>query len=243
VYDTFYLFYALVNTNLNRDRYSLNYKGIPYRTKWVAYPDIEATCKRIGATYTEKNEDGTPLYTLPVIYDPSTGACVADSILIAEYLDATYPDTPTLFPPGSMTVQQAFLAAYRLALPALWQFACARTISILDARSAAHYKLVKFGKSAEDVTLTDEVRKKQWEKLKDDFGLLAGWLKKGEADGPYILGNGNTISFLDFVVAGYIIWLRVIWGEDSEEWRGIQSWHGGRWDMFLRNLQNYETIL
>ncbi|GLB38801.1 putative glutathione S-transferase, N-terminal domain [Lyophyllum shimeji] len=227
--------------NVWKTRYSLNYKGILYRTEWVEYPDIEATCKRIGAPYTEKREDGTPLYTLPAIHDPSTGVSLADSVLIAEYLDATYPDTPKLLPPGSRTIQHAFLAAYRLMLPALWQFALPGTLPILNPPSEAYFRRTKFGPMIPNVAPTGDLRQEQWAKLKDDFGLLAGWLDKGEADGPYILGD--SASFLDFAVAGYIIWLRIIWGEGSMEWSDIKRWHNGRWDAFLKRLEKYETVV
>ncbi|KAF8074133.1 hypothetical protein FPV67DRAFT_1560334 [Lyophyllum atratum] len=225
--------------NVWKTRYSLNYKRIPYETEWIEYPDIEATCKRIGAPPTEKKEDGTPLYTFPVIHDPSTGASVADSVLIAEYLDATYPNTPRLFPAGSKTVQHAFLAAYRLMLPALWQFAFPATLPILYPPSEAYWRRTKFSPAILETAPTGRVREEQWAKLKDDFGLAAGWLEKGEADGPYILGD--AVSFLDFAAAGYIIWLRIIWGEESEEWREIKCWHDGRWDAFLKRLEKYET--
>ncbi|KAG5640777.1 hypothetical protein DXG03_007237 [Asterophora parasitica] len=226
--------------NVWKTRYSLNYKGLQYRTEWIEYPDIEATCKRIGAEHTEFRADGTPLYTLPAIHDPSTGVSIADSARIAEYLDATYPDTPRLLPPGTTAVQHAFLAAYRLALPALWQFALPSTAAILNPPSQAYYARFKFDPESPQTAPTGQLREEQWAKLKEDFGLLAGWLEKGEADGPYVLGA--AISFLDFAIAGYIIWLRILWKE-SGEWDDIRSWHGGRWDTFLKRLEQYETIV
>ncbi|KAJ8699426.1 hypothetical protein PTI98_002541 [Pleurotus ostreatus] len=50
--------------NTWRVRYALNIKGIPYQTVWVEYPDIEAVCKKIGASPTGEE---APHYTLPVI--------------------------------------------------------------------------------------------------------------------------------------------------------------------------------
>lgn len=41
------------------------------------------------------------MYTLPAIYDPSTGTGVADSFEIARYLDKQYPTTPTVIPAGT----------------------------------------------------------------------------------------------------------------------------------------------
>ena len=67
---------------------------------WVEYPDVEPLCKKIGAAPTgTKGADGSPLYTLPTIYDPNTKTAVSDSSKIVRYLDATYPSSgPTLLP-------------------------------------------------------------------------------------------------------------------------------------------------
>ena len=84
----------------------MNFKQLPYKTEWVEFPDIKAVCQKIGAPPTDirLQLDGSGLqehYTLPVIYDSSTGKIVAESFAIAEYLDETYPDTPKLLPAGS----------------------------------------------------------------------------------------------------------------------------------------------
>ncbi|KAG6840693.1 hypothetical protein C0991_005052 [Blastosporella zonata] len=227
--------------NVWKTRYTLNYKGLAYRTEWIEYPDIESTCKRIGAAPDPiHTRDGRPLYVLPVIYDPKTSTAVSDSAQIAEYLDATYPDTPRVLPPGSKTVQYAFLAAYRLILPHIFQFTLRRTEEFLNPPSQAHFQKHKYAGISYDPP-TGDAQEAGWKKVEADFGLLAGWLDKGEADGPYILGA--NISFLDFAVAGYLIWMRIVWGENSQEWQNIKTWHSGKWDAFLKRLEKYETIV
>ena len=64
-------------------RFVLNYKGIPYRTVWVEYPDIARTCQELGVDPTSTKADGSPQYTLPMIYDPSTKIALAESAAIA----------------------------------------------------------------------------------------------------------------------------------------------------------------
>jgi len=56
------------------------------------------------------------------IHDPSTGAYISDSILIAEYLEKTYPDTSKVFPHNTLASQDAFLVAFGGNLSALWNF-------------------------------------------------------------------------------------------------------------------------
>ncbi|KAJ7574112.1 hypothetical protein C8J56DRAFT_980040 [Mycena floridula] len=56
--------------------------------------------------------DGTPIYTLPVIVDPSRNPSAPNIISntnnIAEYLESTYPARP-VFPPGSRAMQTLFV--------------------------------------------------------------------------------------------------------------------------------------
>src|SRR6266446_9283461 len=75
----------------------------------LEFPDIESLFKKMGIPPTSKEEDGSDRYTVPAIHDPSTGASIADSVLIAEYLEKTYPDTPKVFPNNTPALQVAFV--------------------------------------------------------------------------------------------------------------------------------------
>lgn len=220
-------------------RYSLNFKGIPYQTVWVEYPDIEATCKKLGASCTEKRADGSPLYTLPVIHDPSTGAVIAESGLIAEYLDVTYPDTPKLFPSGTKALQYGFLVAHRPTLGALWQLIMPATTAILNPRSQVYFEKTKFGPNLKDEILSGKEREEQFAKLREGFKVIDGLLQK--EDGPFVMGQ--TVTFVDLVIAGYIMWIKKVWGARSAEWIEVKGWHMGRWAALLMSLEKYETIL
>lgn len=91
-------------------RYALNYKGLPYETVWIEYPDIEDHCKKIGAEPSMIRKNGKPYYSLPVIQHD--GKVITDSARIVEYLDSTYPDTPKIIPAGTHVLHKAFFAAY-----------------------------------------------------------------------------------------------------------------------------------
>jgi Glutathione S-transferase, N-terminal domain len=82
--------------NTWKTRYSLNYKGLPFRTEWVEYPDIAGIyCNNEPKVPpTEISKDGSPYYSLPLIKDDTSGTpvFVAESFEIAKYLDKTYPD-------------------------------------------------------------------------------------------------------------------------------------------------------
>lgn len=184
-------------------------------------------------------------YTLPVIHDPSTGAVVSESALIAKYLDESYPDTPTLFPRGTRPLQRAFLDQYQSVIGAVWQFIMPATTSILDARSGEYFRRVRErnmfgGRKFEDVLPKGEKRKVEWMRVKEGFNRLDGWLQMEKVDGPYLMGH--TPCFSDFAIAGMILWMKKVWGEDSEEWTDISTWNDGRWAAFLEGISRYETI-
>ncbi|KAG5652518.1 hypothetical protein H0H81_004749 [Sphagnurus paluster] len=224
-------------------QYSLNFKGLPFETIWVEFPDIATVSKKIGTLPTSEKHSSSH-YTLPAIHDPSTGTTIADSVLIAEYLDATYPDTPKLFPPGTLALQLAFIDAFMPRLRALFQFVVLPTNNILNPPSAAYFRSTRekaFGTTLEQLAPTGTAGEEQWAKVKEGLGVVNGWLEKGKDDGPFVLGQEP--AFVDFFLASYIQWLKVIWDEDSVQWKDISSWHGGRWVALIKALEKYETAV
>ena len=82
-----------------KTRLYLNYKNIPYTTKWVNYPDIPA----LLSSQVTPHPDGTAIkpYTIPAVMLPD-GKYLQESQTIAEKLNEMYPtpelkiQTPTL---------------------------------------------------------------------------------------------------------------------------------------------------
>lgn len=199
--------------------------------------------KKIGAPPTGKKLDGSPLYTIPSIYDESTGAAIADSALIAEYLDETYPSTPRVIPPGTYALQGAFRTLFsskaepfmRLLMPDI-------PLTLLNPRSIEHfekYRSEDYGvPTLEALRIPLEDMDAQWEKIKVAFGSLDELLKK---DDVYVMGN--MPSFVDFAIGGWLNTARAIYGKESEEWKKIMSWHGGRWERLMTGLDQYSANL
>ncbi|PPQ85501.1 hypothetical protein CVT25_006581 [Psilocybe cyanescens] len=229
--------------NTFKTRYTLNFKGIPYTTEWVEYPDIEPVCKKLGIKPTTKNPDGSDSYTLPAIHDPSTGVYIADSILIAEYLDKTYPDTPTVLPRSTLALHHAFDEALDAALDPLWEFILPDTCLALNPRSLEYFSRTReqaFGKSLEDLRPKGDYATKRWGELQASIGKVDTWYSKTDDLGPFFMGN--EASWGDIVVASYLIWLRIVWGQDSQQWKDIAGWHVGRWARLLQDLEKYAII-
>ncbi|KAF8798616.1 hypothetical protein BYT27DRAFT_7177613 [Phlegmacium glaucopus] len=230
--------------NTWKARFTLNYKGIPYRTEWIEYPDIEPHCKTLGINPTGKKPNGNPHYTLPAIHDPSTGTYLADSLLIAEYLEKTYPDTPSVFPYQTESLQHAFQFAFWESLAPVRPFIITAIFPKLGTRrSEEYYRRTRehfLGKPLEEVVPVGRERIEQWAKFQEGMNKVDECLAKTDPKGPFVMGD--TISWADFFLSGYLIWFKIVWGEDSEEWKDIASWNEGRWDNLLRALGKYQTI-
>jgi len=217
-------------------RYALNFKGIPHTTVFIEYPEIESLCKKIGAKPTSQTP---PQYTLPVIYDPSTDTVVSDSIEIARYLDATYPNTPRLIPEGTAAFHYAFTEAFEATLSPLLTYALPATQPVLNPASQGYFQQTKFGgRRLEDVTPTGEEHVVVWKKLEDAFGQIDGWIRKNGADSKYFMGE--TICYADISVAGYVRWGMLVLGKDK--WEEILTWHGGRWANLMKEMEKYDVV-
>ncbi|TFK67275.1 hypothetical protein BDN72DRAFT_843302 [Pluteus cervinus] len=234
-------------------RYALNYKKLPYRTEWVEYPDIAATCIRIGAAPTTVwAKDGSPYYTSPFIFDPNTNIAVSDSLVIIQYLDEQYPNTPSLvrFSSGNLGVIQAGFVEVleEVILAQAWQFLLPRVREILNPASEDYFRRTReesFEQRLEDVVPKKENGDwdKEWAKVKKGFEKAEKWFKQhGTGDsGEWVLGD--TLSFADVAIASYLIFIRITMGEDSQNWKDITSWSGGRWARIVERLAPYETVL
>jgi hypothetical protein len=92
----------------------LNFKGLPFKTEWLEYPDIKPTLIKLGVAPSSTLPDGSPFYTLPVISDPNKVTAdgkptiVGDSQVIAEYLDKQYPSKEALIPEDTKTFLTKF---------------------------------------------------------------------------------------------------------------------------------------
>ncbi|KAI9005420.1 hypothetical protein CLU79DRAFT_850059 [Phycomyces nitens] len=75
--------------NTYKTRFSLNIKGLSYEAIWLTFEDIPNVIPKITKT--------SDAPTVPVIVDVEKDQVVQDSFKIAKYLEATYPETPSLF--------------------------------------------------------------------------------------------------------------------------------------------------
>ncbi|KAH9855212.1 hypothetical protein C2E23DRAFT_857914 [Lenzites betulinus] len=235
--------YKAMSPNTWKIRYALNIKGIKYRTVWVELHSIEAMMRKIGAPATGVNPDGSPYYSLPTIYDPSTKKAVTDSATIVRYLDKTYPDTPQLVPAETDALHAALddtlLTMLVLELVPVVVF---ETGERLAASSQPYFRKTReamMGGKLEEIAPPGPKREKHWATVQKAFHTVAQWLQAGGVEKRFFLGD--RIGYADLCVASYLMWTRVVLGEDSKEWADMVRWDGGRWGRLAEALKEFES--
>ncbi|KAH9480874.1 Glutathione S-transferase-like protein ustS [Psilocybe cubensis] len=218
-----------------KTRLTLNFKGIPYTTHWVEFPDIEPLYKKLGIPPSKNKPDGSPFYTIPSIYDPSTGVYISDSVVIADYLDKTYPDKPRLIPEGTLDVQSSFSDTVFHHLQPVFSVIGPSLIPKLNTPSADHMLARSSGQSQGPKPDTDV----QWKAFEDGLNQMDAWYLRDGGKGPYLLGD--IPSWGDIVMASVLTFLRIVVREDSKEWKDITSWNDGRWKSRSEIYRAWET--
>ncbi|EJD07729.1 uncharacterized protein FOMMEDRAFT_72472 [Fomitiporia mediterranea MF3/22] len=229
--------------NTFKTRLALNYKGIPYKTEWVEFPDIEAVVKRLGGTPTSKKADGSDYYTLPMIHDSTTGKVVTDSIAIAEYLDATYPDKPLLFPPGTKAATATLNHVFMQSLNPISPIMIYEVYGTLNQPSQVYWRTTReaaIGKKLEEFAPPGPDRDEMWKQCKEGLDTLAGFYDRNGEGKRFFFAD--TFSFADTIVIGFLVWIEITLGTTNEEWKAIAGWSNGRWGKLLESTRNLQAV-
>ncbi|KAJ6574385.1 hypothetical protein B0H19DRAFT_934902 [Mycena capillaripes] len=235
--------------NIWRIRFILNYKRLPYRTVWVEFPDVETTLRSIGAPPSSRRADGRPVYTLPVIIDPTrnqqTPHILSNANSIAEYLEASYPARP-IFPEGSRALQTLFVHYIQevLAKPLL-PIMVPISYDRLPESTQTHFHGASHSRipisTASHALPPGPQREHAWQLVKEQFDFLSVILDKNVGDGDGIVTQGHHISYADFALCSVLLWIEQMAPQDG--WARIRDWNGGRWARLRQRCQNYMTVL
>ncbi|THU81178.1 hypothetical protein K435DRAFT_937170 [Dendrothele bispora CBS 962.96] len=219
--------------NIWRVRFILNYKRLRYRTVWVNFADIERTLRSINAPPSSYRPDGRPVYTLPVIVDPTRNShrpeILSNPNNIAEYLEALHPARP-VFPEGSRALQTLFVHYIQevFAKPLL---------PIMVPLSFQHMP------HAPQQTLPPgPERERAWRLVKEQFDFLASVLDKnaGDGDGDGICAMGHRLTYADFALCSVLIWIENMATYDG--WARVREWNGGRWARLKDKCRDYMDV-
>lgn len=224
--------------NTMKTRYCLTFKGLPFQTVWLEYPEIKPFYEQHSLVPTTlRTIKGTPMpvHTLPIIMDPNTNRFITDSFAIAQYLDEQYPDTPKVLPNNTAALVHVFHTAFYNAVKGTILLGCFRGAQKLNPESKEYYirtREERFGIPWEQFA-TPEKREEQWNALRAGCDTVDGWY--AASSGQFMLGD--TPCFADFIVAGLCNWIRYCF--ENEEWEEVKSWNGGRWWRLVEATDRY----
>lgn len=185
-------------TNESKARAALNFKGIPYKTEWVEYPDMAPKFKAFGIAATaERSPSG---YSSPMVRMPD-GTYVMDSRNIADALETLQPEPSLRLDSGYVErTQKAVLDVGGNLAP----ICIPRVPELLLNPSSAEYfqrtRAVRFGMTLSELAQSDKAGEAAWEKAKPGIEEIITILHEHE-DGPYVLGK--TPSYADLILAGF----------------------------------------
>jgi glutathione S-transferase len=141
-------------------------------------------------------------------------------------------------------LQATFTESLRENLSFWYKFVVPKICFALKPRSEEYYRRTRekvFGRAIEDIAPKGEAADAEWEKFKDGLAKVDAWYAKNGGKGPFLMGE--MASWGDIVVASYLITLRILWEEDSQQWKDISSWNDGRWARITEALKKYETVV
>ena len=225
-------------------RYVLNFKKLPYHTIYVDFEDVDRVIKQAGIPSSRLGSDGNPFHTVPSIIDKTTGQAktVTDSYAIAEYLDAQYPNTPQAFPEGTEALQAVFYRFINEKMADLATLFLPNVPNILSKGSSLEYyartRAERWGKSLEEAKPKGEELEKVWERIRALFDELESWYAKSK--GAFLVGDEP--SFGDFTLAGYLQVLKIVQGEQSDDWKKMSVMNNGRWIKLLSDMEKYASV-
>ncbi|OAL00438.1 hypothetical protein IQ06DRAFT_293767 [Phaeosphaeriaceae sp. SRC1lsM3a] len=238
--------------NPSKGRYTLSFKDLPFKTKWVDILDIPEVRKGLNCPATRKLDDGSDFYTLPMVHDPTSGKVLGDTFDIASYLHETYPNSGgCLFPSDStgtgldyesphkdtpfyapLTTNEGskYVAYAKFNVHIDTTFTC--YVGLLSQRLPLNPKTAEetrqlFMKRAHleswDVLRVEgEAREKLMEAFNKALTSLAE-LYMVHKSGPYL--EGAVPNYADLIVGGWLNMFYMLMVK--EEWEQVRSWHGG----------------
>ncbi|KAK1223759.1 hypothetical protein PQX77_013358 [Marasmius sp. AFHP31] len=212
---------------------TLNYKSIPYEVKHLLFDEIESTAKSVGVPPTAVHPDGSAKYTIPFIHDSSTGKAVSDSLPCIEYIDQAYPDKPQVLPASTRALQAVFIDSLQARTMALVPLIAAKwpqwySMELLQSRKRL------YPDAKPPPAPTPEQRTQLWNALK----VFVEGLNYGENE----FLTGDKPGLVDFTLGSHLTTLKLLFGEDSEEWKDASGWNNGRAGRLVEKLLSYKRV-
>ena len=192
------------------------------------------------------------MYRVPLIIDSDTSSgttkIVSDSLLIALYLDETYPSSSSpIFPKGTQALQAAWTELLNESF--LLKFIPLTTPhaihALRDEREKEYYRRTR--EAWLKCTLEgycpagSEKEEKAWKELWAGLDKVAEMMdrnkkKEGEDGGIWVMGDIGP-TWADFTIVSAFVWFDVAGVKGG--WDKIKDRNGGRWGKMMEAMKPY----
>lgn len=112
----------------------------------------------------------------------------------------------------------------------------------LNPRGQAFFRETRersFGCKMEEIC-PPEKQADQWARVEVAFSVLTSWFEAAGDGRLLLLGTDEgRICHADTQIAGMLKWVQTIFGPDSEEWRRVETFDGGRWKRFMAVMEQW----
>ncbi|KAG8730110.1 hypothetical protein FRC10_003066 [Ceratobasidium sp. 414] len=226
--------------NPYKTRLTLNYKGLPYRVKYIKFEEVELTMKAMGIAPTSKT---FPYYTLPMITDPSSDpngepTHVSESFKIAMYLDEKYPAPkyPAVLPIETRSLQKLFVESYfPTIISHMFPLIAPHIFKLID-KTSGEYLYLSRGGEATFAPLSDADAAQRLAEVGEKLDTFAQALELN--GGPWVMGD--TVTFADFVVGCILYFWHEVDGDEGKIWKEVAGWQNGKWAVIRERIEAIE---
>ena len=165
---------------------------------------------------------------------------VSESSEIIQYLEKQYSSSPRVITPGTLAFEVAyykyFLGGMRPKWPKLVNQYLYETISPESADFIKKLREEAFGDTLENLAKNPQ---SQWDVYRDAYSTIALPIYE-KAEGIFL--KGCEPGWADFVTASFLLFVKLLYGAKSEEWKFVEKWDEGRWAKLIKDLEPYAYI-
>jgi len=164
----------------------------------------------------------------------------SESSDIIQYLEKQYPSSPRVITPGTLAFEIAYYKYFFGGMRPKWpKLANQHLYKTISPESAAFIKPLReevFRDTFENMTKNPEA---QWDAYRDVYSAVALPIYE-KAEGIFL--KGSEPGWADFVTASFLVWIKLLYGADSKEWKFVETWDEGRWAKLIKDLEPYGYI-
>ena len=165
---------------------------------------------------------------------------MSDSFNIVQYLDKQYPSSPRVITPGTLAFETAYYKYLRAGIWSKWPTPIHQYMyETISPESASFIKVLReqaFGDTLVNIAKNPQLH---WDAYKDAFSNVALPVYEN-AEGNFL--KGAEPGWGDFMTASLLLSIKLLYGEDSKEWKYIETWDEGRWVKLIKDLKPYAYI-